>query len=128
MHLQSSSNFWNCLNQLEKGFNLPGHVSHSASTRGGLSVWALGARGALGRYPEDLSAWACGTRGTLGRYPGGVSRLGHWGHVAHSEGIREGSLGLGTRDTWLARATSGGWLFVWASGTRGELGRLPEGS
>src|SRR6266540_3484717 len=29
------ANFWNFLNRLEKGFNLPGHVSHSESTREG---------------------------------------------------------------------------------------------
>src|SRR5438105_8975151 len=33
-----------------------------------------------------------------------------------------GSLGLGTRDTWRARATSGGWLSVSALGIPGELG------
>src|SRR5438105_12650704 len=44
------------------------------------------------------------------------------GHVAHSESTREGSLGSGTRDTWRARATSGGTLPAWVLGTRVALG------
>src|SRR5438105_7269970 len=44
-----------------------------------------------------------GKRVALGEYPGG----GLSGHVAHSEGILEGSLGLGTRDTWHTRKVSG---------------------
>src|SRR5438105_7790382 len=44
------------------------------------------------------------------------------GHVAHSESTREGSLGSGTRDTWRARATSGGILPAWVLGTRVALG------
>ena len=99
------ANFWNCLNRLEKGFNLPGHVSHLASTRGGLSVWALGACGALGRYP------------------GGVSRLGHSGHVASSGNIRRVALGLGFWDTWQTRKASGGFSQRQAFGTCGKLGR-----
>src|SRR5436190_14311853 len=65
------ANFWNCLNRLEKGFLLPGHMLHPESTRGwspgvgsrgtwhtrrvpggGLPVWARGARGAPGECPE----------------------------------------------------------------------------
>src|SRR5436190_683791 len=71
------ANFWNCLNRLEKGFNLPGHVSHSASTRGGLSVWALGARGALGWCPEG--SLGASTRDTwrTRKMSGGDSQLGH---------------------------------------------------
>src|SRR5438128_1468726 len=82
-----------------------GHVECSPSARGDLSVWALG------------------TRGALGKYPGGVSRLGQSGHVAHSESTREGSLSSGSRDTWRtrkvpgrglsARAISGGTLPAW---------------
>src|SRR6266508_1081756 len=65
----------------------------------------------------------CRTR----RVPGGVSRCGLSGHVVHSHGIRRVALGVGFRDTWHARKTSGGWHSVWASGTRGMLGRHPEG-
>ena len=36
------ANFWSCLNRLEKGFNHPGHVSHSEGIRRDLSVWASG--------------------------------------------------------------------------------------
>src|SRR5436190_735618 len=97
------ANFWNCLNRLEKGFLLLGHVSHPKGTRGGLSVWALGACGALGRHPEGLSAQALGTRGELarhleglsvralgtrgelGRCLGGVSRCRLSGHMAYPE-------------------------------------------
>src|SRR6266542_4181909 len=71
---------------------------------------------------DDLSVWALGTRGALGKYPGGVYRLGHSGHVAHSESTREGSIGSGTRDTWRAQATSGGTLPAWVLGTRVALG------
>src|SRR5436189_3941497 len=46
--------------------------------------------------------WALGTRGVLGKYPGGVSRLGHSGHV-------------------VTRATSGGTLPAWVLGTRVAL-------
>src|SRR5438105_2464629 len=106
---KDQADFWNYLNRLEKGFNIPGHVSHSASTRGGLSVWALGAHGALGRYPE----------GSLG--------VGLSGYVVNSEGFRRVLSALGFRDTWRTRKASGGWLWVWAFGTRGELGRLPKG-
>src|SRR6266540_79177 len=66
-----------------------------------------------------------GTRGTLGRYPEGISLFALSGHVAYSEVIRRDSPGLGTRDTWHTRKTSGGILPVWALGTRGSLGRLP---
>src|SRR5436190_21435582 len=69
------ANFWNFLNRLKKGFNLPGHVSHPESTRGvsrcglsehvahsdgirrGLCTWAFGTRGVLGMHPEGLPAW-----------------------------------------------------------------------
>ena len=63
----------------------------------GLSVQALGTRGELGRHPEGLSARALGTRGTLGRHPEGFSRLELSGCVVYPEcsrGIyRLGSLG-----------------------------------
>src|SRR5438105_14985888 len=75
------ANFWNCLNRLEKGFNLPGHVSPPESTRG-------------------------------------VSRCGLSGHVAHSEGTRQGSLGLATRATLRTRRVPGGWLASLAVRTR----------
>src|SRR6266540_1186641 len=58
-------------------------------------------------FRRVLSAWALGTRGELGGHP-------------------EGTLNLGTRDTWHTRNVSGGWLSVWASGTRGTLGRYLE--
>src|SRR5438105_14620135 len=47
--------------------------------------------------------------------------------MAHSEGIRGVARGVGFRDTWHSRKVSGGWLSVWASKTRGTLGRYPEG-
>src|SRR5438105_13073652 len=47
--------------------------------------------------------------------------------MAHSEGIRGVARGVGFRDTWHSRKVSGGWLSVWAFGTRGTLGRYPEG-
>src|SRR5437762_14079327 len=114
MILQSLRHFL-VFNSAEKKETLPGHVACSPSARGDLSVWALG------------------TRGALGKYPGGVSRLGHSGHVAtratsggtlpawvlatrvalggfrgkyHSldsrrtRGFREGPKCRGTRDTW----------------------------
>ena len=65
------------------------------------------------------------TRGMLRR---GGSWFGHSGHVAHSECIQRDFPGLGTRDTWHTLNASGG-IFSRreASGTRGELGRHPEG-
>src|SRR5438128_313832 len=91
MHLQSSSEFLEFLKSAGKGFNHPGHVSHSEGIRRGLSLWLSG-------------------------------------HVARSECIRREVLGLGTRDTWHTRNASGG-IFSRreAFGTRGELGRHPEG-
>src|SRR6266511_5410446 len=50
----------------------------------------------------EFSVLTLGTRGALGKYPGGVSRLGHSGHVA-------------------TRATSGGTLPAWVLGTRVAL-------
>ena len=57
------------------------------------------------------------------RVPRGVCRCGLSGHVVHSHGIRRVALGVGFRDTWHTRKTSGGWHSVWASGTRGTLRR-----
>src|SRR5438128_4683870 len=57
------ANFWSCLNRLEKGFNHPGHVSHSEGIRRGLSVWDFGTRGTLRRNSEGVSR--CGPRDTL---------------------------------------------------------------
>ena len=51
-----------------------------------------------------------------------ISRCGLSGRAAHSESTREGSIGSGTRDTWRARATSGGTLPAWVLGTRVALG------
>src|SRR6266542_4847005 len=81
------ANFWSCLNRLEKGFNHPGHVSHSEGIRRGLSVWAFGTRGTLRRNPEG--AFGVGFRDTwhTPKESGGVFRCGLSGHVAHSEGI-----------------------------------------
>src|SRR5438128_395639 len=123
------ANFWNFLNQLEKGLNLPGHVSHSEGIRRGLSVWAFGTRGTLRRNPEGsfgvgfrdtwhtpkesggwLLVWALGTRGELGRHPEGGSRFGATG--------TRGELGR----------YPGKVLPVGALGTRGVPGTLPGGT
>ena len=87
-------------------------------------MWALGARGALGRYPEGLSARALGTRGELGRHPEGLSAraLGTRGELGR---YPEGSLGVGFRDTWHTRKAPGVILPVGALGTRGVPGMLP---
>src|SRR5438128_12690884 len=66
-----------------------GHVACSPSAQGDLSVWALGTRGALGKYREDslgsgtrdtwralatsggtLPAWVIGSRVSLGCFRG----------------------------------------------------------
>src|SRR5947207_15291641 len=57
-----------------------------------------------------------GTRGMLGRLPDGVSRLGHSGHVAHSEGFRRMALSVGFGDTWHSPKVSPKGLSVWVSG------------
>src|SRR5436190_21902159 len=77
------ANFWNYLNRLEKGFNLPGHVSHPESTR----------EGGLGVGFRDT--WRTHTAS------GGFYRLGHSGHVALLHGIRRvlSAWALGTRGT-----------------------------
>src|SRR6266540_2187909 len=93
--------------------------------KGSLGV-AFGTRGMLRRNPKGSLGVAFGTRGTLRRNSEGVSRCGFrdtwhapkefrrglsvWalGHVACSEGIPKGSLGVGF-------------------GTRGMLRRNPEG-
>ena len=67
------ANFWSCLNRLEKGFNHPGHVSHSEGIRRDLSVWLLGHVARSEGVPK----------GSLG--------VG-LGHVARSEGGSEGGL------------------------------------
>src|SRR6266540_3485609 len=89
------ANFWNYLNRLEKGFNLPGHVSHPESTRG-ISP-GVGSRGTWRAQKASggwLSVWAFRTRGTLGRYSEGGSRCGLLGHVALSKGIQRMALGV----------------------------------
>src|SRR5436190_9868801 len=70
------ANFWSCLNRLEKGFNLPGQVSHSEGIRRGLSVWAFGTRGMLRRNPKGSLGVGLGTRGMLGRNPEGCLGVG----------------------------------------------------
>src|SRR5438105_14282914 len=66
-------NFWNFLNRLEKGFNLPGHVSHPESTRGGggALVWLWGARQRGGDPGGSLRVGALGTRPSWKRNRGG---------------------------------------------------------
>src|SRR6266540_3289620 len=90
-------------------------------------VLRLETRGILGRHPEGFSRLGVlGTRGLLAMLPGILSRLS-------------------TQDTWLTRNASGNILSVehsghvayaqcsrrvlsaWAFGTRGVLGRLPDG-
>src|SRR6266540_489731 len=77
------ANFWNYLNRLEKGFNLPGHVSHPESTREGGSRCRLPGHVTLSEgIRRVLSAWALGTRGALGGHPEngspGWSSRGMW--------------------------------------------------
>src|SRR6266540_4188076 len=109
MHLQSSSEFMEFLKLAGKGFNHSGHVLHTAST-GGVSVWALGTRGALARYPK------------------GGTRCGLPGHVAYSENVRRVALGVGFRDTWHAPKETGGGLSVWLSGHVARSEGNPKGS
>src|SRR6266540_830502 len=86
------ANFWSYLNRLEKGFNHPGHVSHSEGIRRGLSVWLSGHVAHSEGIRRDFLG--LGTRDT-------------W-HTRNASGGIFSARGF--RDTWRARATSGGWL------------------
>src|SRR5438105_2133399 len=100
-------------------------MAHSDGVRRGLSAWALVTRGELARHTER--SLGLGTRDTWRARAAseGVSRCGLSGHVAHSEGSRGVALRVGFRDKWHSQKVSGGWLSVWASGTRGTHGKFP---
>src|SRR5438128_2106942 len=85
-----------------------GHVACSPSGRGDLPVWALGTRGALGKYPGG--SLGSGTRDT-------------W-HARAASGGTLPAWVLGTRGKLGRRGALGGfrgWLSVGGSGTRGTL-------
>ena len=67
-----------------------------------------------------LSVWASGTRGTLGRYLGGISRIGHSGHMANSKGFRRDSPGWGHS----GRRILDQWLRLISQFRPGELDRV----
>src|SRR6266508_823769 len=99
MHLQSSSKYLELFKSAGKSFNLPGHVSHSASTRGGVSRCGLSGTWRTRKVSGGwLSVWALGTCGELGRHPEGGSRFGLPGHMANSEGFQRVLSVLGFRD------------------------------
>src|SRR5437868_591372 len=93
------ANFWSCLNRLEKGFNHPGHVSHSEGIRRDLSVWASGHVACSEGVPKGSLGVGFGTRGVLRWGSEGVSRCGLRDTWQAPKGFRRVALGLGTRDT-----------------------------
>src|SRR6266540_4016082 len=70
------ANFWNYLNRLEKGFNHPGHVSHSEGIRGDLSVWLSGHVVCSEGVPKGSLGVGFGTRGMLRRSSEGSFGVG----------------------------------------------------
>src|SRR6266542_1735352 len=82
------ANFWSYLNRLEKGFNHPGHVSHSEGILRSLSVWVWGHVARSEGVAKASLGVGFGTGCTLGMHPERFSRLGLSGHAAHSECIR----------------------------------------
>src|SRR6266540_4487921 len=140
------TNFWSCLNRLEKGFNHPGHVARSEGVpKGSLGV-GFGTRGTLRRSSEGVSR--CGLRDTWHAPKEFRRGLSVWasGHVACSEGVPKGSLGVGfgtrgmlrrssegvsrcgLRDTWHAPKEFRRGLSVWASGHVAYSEGVPKGS
>ena len=87
-------------------------------------MWALGHVARSKGVPKGSLGVGFGTCGVLRR--GSEGSLGV-GFGQAPKGFRKGSLGVGFRDTWHTPKVSGGWLLVWALGTCGTRGRLPEG-
>src|SRR6266540_921632 len=120
------TNFWSCLNRLEKGFNHPGHVARSEGVpKGSLGV-GFGTRGTLRRSSEGVSR--CGLRDTWHAPKEFRRGLSVWAsrHVACSEGVPKGSLGVGFGTRGMLRRSSEG-VSRRGFGTRGTLRRSSEG-